>query len=67
MGDLIKQWIPVTERLPEKCKHYLVTDSGDVEKAYFGSDKKWWSSQCDNLNGVSAWMPLPEPWKGEEE
>ena len=63
----IPQWIPVTERLPEKCKYYLVTDDGYVEEAYLNSDRKWWTLQGDKLKDVTAWTPLPEPWKGEED
>lgn len=61
------KWIPVCEGLPKKCKYYLVTDFGAVEEAYFDSDRRWWSLQGNKLKGVTAWMPLPEPWRGEED
>ena len=65
------KWIPTTERLPEKKGDYLFTtnsysgaaleiynfnpeDNRDVEFAKTGLD-------------VTAWMPLPEPYQGEEE
>ena len=60
----IPHWIPVTERLPEKEGRYLVTNSKigawhvdvDFYRPYMGG---WMYDQ-----GVTAWMPLPEPYKG---
>ena len=60
-------WIPVTERLPEKEGRYLVTNSKigawhvdvDFYRPYMGG---WMYDQ-----GVTAWMPLPEPYKGVTE
>ena len=56
-----KLWIPVTERLPEEGQSILatVTDNawGDVVilRKYYKEMHK----------SVIAWMPLPEPYKGE--
>lgn len=54
------RWIPVTERLPEEDGGYLVTvKRGYVTTAvWIGITKLW--------NEVTAWMPLPEPYKGGE-
>ena len=54
--------IPCGERLPEKPGRYLATveDLGSrakVETALFDGDDFW--------ENVRAWMPLPEPYKGE--
>ena len=63
----LKEWIPVSERLPEKVGYYLTTIlSNDGyhryrDIIYFGDDKQW-TRDCN----VIAWMPLPEPWKEEE-
>lgn len=66
-------WIPVTERLPEKCGFYFVTKEKDygryVSIEFFYQDRTWsaelnpiaWSTGWK----VTAWMPLPEPYKGE--
>ena len=57
-------WMPVTERLPEKDGRYLVTNSRigawmiDIDLFLIGNNR-WRDNQ-----GVTAWMPLPEPFKG---
>lgn len=68
-----QRWIPVSERLPEPGQFVIVT----VERTY--SDGKtallvdnsihysttgWWSDTSDTR--TLAWMPLPEPYKGEK-
>lgn len=57
-------WIPCSERLPEKPNVYTVTDSNDrvVRFVFTGTDssREYWK-RC-----AKAWMPLPEPYKGEE-
>lgn len=63
------QWIPVAERLPEEFGDYLVSIKriGWNCEEYVENDIAYW----DDLEGfhkadkVIAWMPLPEPWKGE--
>jgi hypothetical protein len=60
------EWIPVSERLPEGYCLFCDID-GDV---YYGHiyDKKWWAEgQNDRIKNVTAWMPLPEPYKESEE
>ena len=65
-----QQWIPCSERLPENDELVLVTDDSggvktvDVDRCgqYECSKKRFWYY---TQNAV-AWMPLPEPWKGEE-
>lgn len=68
-------WIPVSERLPKEPKPnplldyrplelYLVSVEG--EKYPF---RAFWNGRnfADGINkveGVIAWQPLPEPWKG---
>jgi hypothetical protein len=63
------KWIPVTERLPEKCEPVLACFDfmgGKVVKASdrYGKNGLLWSGiPCGGK--VTHWMPLPEPPKGE--
>ncbi|MBR2654358.1 MAG: DUF551 domain-containing protein [Lachnospiraceae bacterium] len=59
-----QQWIPCSERLPERRKHYIVTDFGSVEEAYYNCDEHWFSVDGNKLKDVTAWMPLPKPYDG---
>lgn len=67
MRDLVEflsklpRWIPVSERLPDKNGRYLVT----VKQGYitFGT----WVDVAENWAQVTAWMPLPQPYKEREE
>ena len=59
-----RHWIPCSERLPEE------SDEDAVEVLVTYGDGKW--VDVDEFidgdfvyhNGVTAWMPLPEPYKG---
>ena len=44
-----------------------MTDFGAVEEAYYNSDGRWFSKDGDKIKDVTAWMPLPEPWKEAKE
>lgn len=63
------EWIPVTERLPEKDGDYLVTSyTYDKSKVYvatrFFVDGEWLFCGKE----IVAWMELPKPYKeGAEE
>ena len=69
-------WIPVSERLPEDEYGVLVTVNGKhnnttfidaLEIAEYDSDEGWIiEGYLDWINpDVTAWMPLPEPYKEE--
>lgn len=73
-----QQWTPVSEGLPKlKDGHYvsgwvLCSDNeericfGRVEETVFG--QMLWNCERDGVSGkVLAWMPLPEPYKGDVE
>lgn len=63
----VGEWIPCSERLPEKAGFYVVTKrqkSGEIQVAlgsYRPMFKEW--SGNGNFKDVVAWMPLPEPYK----
>ena len=69
------QWIPCSERLPNGQTEVIVSccdDAGDSKYNYtsFGwmtRDGEYWIVDNEINYYVNAWMPLPEPWKGEQE
>ena len=66
-GVTVQKWIPVTERLPEKDTYTLVTTDGIVISAYWHNDRFYGFSAkgIATVGGVTHWMPLPQPPKGE--
>lgn len=66
------RWIPVTERLPEDDEEVIVSctdDSGDTPFSY--TTVAWhfkgtWICNDERCFFITAWMPLPEPYKGEK-
>ena len=60
------RWIPCSERLPDSKEYVLVTDYGETNMGRRFCDR-WWLDCCgDKLKDVTAWMPLPEPYREEE-
>ena len=58
-----QKWIPCSERLPDSKEYVLVTDYGEtnIGRRFCG---KWWLDYCgDKMKDVTAWMPLPEPYR----
>lgn len=73
-----RKWILVTERLPEDGYGVLVTVNGKHNNIIFENALE--IAEYDNIEGwiidgyldwldpdVTAWMPLPEPYKESEE
>ena len=59
-------WIPCSERMPVSKEYVLVTEYGEtnIGRRFCG---RWWLDYCgDKMKDVTAWMPLPEPYKGEQ-
>lgn len=62
-----QRWIPCSERLPEKCGVYLVSDGNKVwlcEWVHIVMVHGWNNDVRNPM--IIAWMPRPEPWKGEQ-
>lgn len=70
------RWIPVSERLPEEDGQYLITVKYKPEADYeniYAEHGEWidgrWDmfcfGHCGEVEGIIAWMPLPEPYKAE--
>lgn len=62
-------WIPCSERLPEEVGTYLVTleykeHGTGITTLWFHGSLGWDLRVADV---VTAWMPLPEPYKAENE
>ena len=68
----VPKWIPCSERLPNGQTEVIVScldDSGDTSFDYTGcgwctNDGEYWIVDNEINNYVIAWMPLPEPYKG---
>ena len=68
--EIVKEWIPVEERLPEEKVNCIV----HYKHAYCDNDDYWAIGICfyngekfqmDWSYKVTHWMPLPKPPKGE--
>lgn len=57
----------IVENLPEYNEEVLVTDGESMWVDSFDQDDDgvYLSGTGDDMNGVTAWMPLPEPYTGE--
>lgn len=67
-------WIPVSERLPEEYKKVIVSDAynGIYIGEFIDAAENWGGKHFINEHGmhsksVTAWMPLPKPYKEESE
>ena len=67
----MSKWIPVKERVPDTDDIMLVTcqpkkGAPNVNRAYYSAQTKSWHGS-GSMSGVTAWMPLPEPYKEEQD
>lgn len=68
------KWTPVSERLPEDSELILFSTKTDrvFTGRYFDDDTdfQWYAFRDETFvenNVITAWMPLPEPYKAESE
>lgn len=64
------KWIPCSERLPEKPvfgEDYYLIQAQYVEQPFtaYWDGCKWTDDTDTCIISVIAWMPLPEPYRGE--
>lgn len=57
------EWIPFSERFPREYAQYLVCFKSGECLVYWLEDSDW-SRGIVEKEGIIAWMPLPEPYKG---
>ena len=69
-----QRWTPVSEGLPKENKTVIAsTLYGVFPEAKYTKEYGWeWAYEAgadywEEIEGVIAWMPLPEPYKGEKE
>lgn len=62
----VGEWIPCSERLPEKEGSYLLT-SKTVSGIRYVRPGMLYSNGKFGSDSVIAWMPLPEPYKEDKE
>lgn len=65
-------WIPVSERLPDKNGNYLCTvdygeDGIEVMQRVYWDALGGFEKRYNKNDKVIAWMPLPEPYKEDAE
>lgn len=58
-----RRWIPVEERLPEDGETVLCTDGVYIYLTEYDAD---WDAAFGDMDGITAWQLLPEPYKPEK-
>ncbi len=70
-AEKVGEWIPTTERLPEKKGSYLFTTTGyDCARVLilsFDPDDELAVEIARTGVDLAAWQPLPEPYRAERE
>lgn len=68
-----RKWISTADRLPENNQRVLVSiirsdGAKRVRTGSYSSNEYFWIDNGDywKAKKVQAWMPLPEPWKGQK-
>ena len=63
-----QKWIPVAERLPKDGERVLITHRDGVSFGWYNGS--YWERGAPTnhrpLETVIAWMPLPEPYRGDQ-
>ena len=68
------RWIPVTERMPRDGRFVLACAACEDMNIALHNGKRGWvifgaseniRDDCEDEYRITAWMPLPEPYKEE--
>ena len=68
-AEAVQGWIPCIEKLPSESGWYVISVVGlknITDVSYFYSDESKWSD-VSHTQTVTAWMPLPTPYKGGDD
>ncbi len=60
-------WIPTSERLPKISEDVLLSYFDEVTIGWLNGDGSWSifdGQECASADEISAWLPLPEVFKG---
>ena len=61
----VRDWSYMVENLPEYGEEVLITDGENIWIDKFDEDISGEVYLSDTVDEVTAWMPLPNPYKGE--
>lgn len=65
-----QRWVPCSERMPKVREWVLCQCRAGIMDVLRLTDNNGWYKDSTHIymhSFVLAWMPLPEPWKGEKE
>ena len=66
-----QRWIPTSVKLPEYDKPVLLSTAWGKTEIGFWTQRGWMIVACSyrefEQDAVTAWMPLPEPYKGGQD
>ena len=72
-GVTVQEWIPVSERLPERTMpphdvlvYHDLNCGMYIDRAWYSHEKNKWRNVLGMNLKVTHWMPLPEPPEEEE-
>ncbi len=64
--NVLSKWIPCSERLPENAMNVIAQfSSGTVTELRYAGNGIFEGIYDYSTKVIIAWMPLPEPYKGE--
>lgn len=64
------EWVPCSKRLPDVGRDVLFCDSEWTEEGCLRADGDWWQFRWHSVmpkEKVTAWKPLPMPYREESE